>query len=47
MDLQEQTDSISLTSSAEALVSSYVQTGALVRIGDRRGQWMQRAFSMP
>src|SRR3954470_20384897 len=27
---------------AEALVSSYVQTGDLVRIGDRRGQWMQR-----
>jgi hypothetical protein len=28
---------------AEALVSSYVQTGDLVRISDRRGQRMQRA----
>jgi hypothetical protein len=28
---------------AEALVSSYVQVGDLVRIGDRRGQWIERA----
>jgi hypothetical protein len=28
---------------AEALVSSYVQLGDRVRIGDRRGKWMQRA----
>ena len=28
---------------AEALVSLYVQAGDLVRIGDRRGQWTERA----
>src|SRR4051812_12617800 len=28
---------------AEALVSSYVQLGDLVRIDDRRGQWMEWA----
>jgi hypothetical protein len=28
---------------AEALTSSYVQLRDLVGIGDRRGQWMQRA----
>jgi hypothetical protein len=28
---------------AKALVSSYVQVGDLVRIGDRRGQWTERA----
>jgi hypothetical protein len=28
---------------AEALMSSYVQAGDLARIGDRRGQWIQRA----
>jgi hypothetical protein len=28
---------------AEALVFSYVQVGDLVRIGDRRGQWIERA----
>ncbi len=28
---------------AEAIASSYVEAGYLVRIGDRRGQWVQRA----
>ena len=28
---------------AKALVSSYVQASDLVRIGDRRGQWTERA----
>jgi hypothetical protein len=28
---------------AKALASSYVRVGDLVRIGDRRGQWKERA----
>jgi hypothetical protein len=39
--------SVLMEDAAETLASSYVQPGDLVRIGDRRGQWMQRAgFAM-